>query len=113
MKYMVMFTRSAWEDAGPEDERQKAYAAIMEWWGRLAGQRKIVEGYQLEPAHTATTVVLDRGESTIIDGPFMEAKETIGGYGIFDVADLDEAIAIARTFPSPSNRVEIRPVVVR
>ena len=47
------------------------------------------------------------------DGPFIEAKETIGGYGIFEVADLDEAIAIARTCPVPIGKVEIRPVVER
>ena len=113
MKYMVMFTRADWEDTAPEAERQQLYARIGEWWGRLAGQGKIVEGYQLQPAQTATTVVLDHGASTIIDGPFMEAKETIGGYGIFEVADLDEAIAIARTCPVPIGKVEIRPVVER
>ena len=113
MKYMVLFTRADWEDTAPEAERQQLYAAVGEWWGRLASQGKIVEGYQLQPAQTATTVVLDHGASTIIDGPFMEAKETIGGYGIFEVADLDEALALARTFPSPSGKVEVRPVVER
>ncbi len=43
----------------------------------------------------------------------MEAKESIGGYGILEAADLDEAIAIARTFPSPSSKVEVRPVIER
>jgi hypothetical protein len=43
----------------------------------------------------------------------MESKETIGGYGIVDVVDLDEALALVRTFPSPSGKVEIRPVVER
>jgi len=113
MKYMVMLTRGEWEDTAPEDEKQKMFATIGEWWGRLAGQGKIVEGYQLQPAHTATTVVLNHGQSNIIDGPFMESKETIGGYGIFDVADLDEVIAIARTFPVPNGKAEVRPVVER
>ena len=113
MKYMVMFTRAEWEDAAPPDEREKHYATIGEWWGQLASQGKIVEGYQLQPVNTATTIVLGDGESMIIDGPYMESKETIGGYGIFDVADLDEAIAIVRTFPSPGGRAEVRPVVQR
>jgi hypothetical protein len=43
----------------------------------------------------------------------MEAKEAIGGYGIVDVADLDEAIAIGRSFPMPDGKVEVRPVVPR
>ena len=113
MKYMVLFTRADWEDGAPEDERQQHYAEIGEWWGRLASQGKIVEGHQLQPAQTSTTVVLDHGQSTIIDGPFMEAKETIGGYGIFEVADLDEALALVRSFPSPTGKAEVRPVVQR
>jgi hypothetical protein len=113
MKYMLMFTRDAWQDTASEDELQKMFADMSQWWGRLASQGKVNEGYPLQPPHTATTVVLDHGQSTMIDGPFMEAKETIGGYGIFEVADLDEAIAIARTCPVPIGKVEIRPVVER
>ncbi len=113
MKYMVMFTRAAWEDTGPVDEQHKRYTQIGEWWGKLAAQGKIGEGHQLQPPHTATTVVLNRGQSQIMDGPFMEAKEAIGGYGIFEVADLDEAIALVRTFPSPESKAEIRPVLQR
>ena len=43
----------------------------------------------------------------------METKETIGGYGIIDVPDLDSAIAIARTWPAVGHKVEIRPVAAR
>lgn len=113
MKYMLMFTRAEWQDTASEDELRKMYADMGEWWGRLASQGKVGEGYPLQPPHTATTVVLNGGQSTIMDGPFMESKETIGGYGIFDVADLDEALAIARTCPVPIGKVEIRPVVQR
>jgi hypothetical protein len=113
MKYMVMLTRGAWEDSGSDEERQRIYGTIVEWWGRQAADGKIVDGLQLQPAHTATTVVLDRGSSTLVDGPFMEAKESIGGFAVVDVADLDEAIAIWRTFPSPDGKAEIRPVLIR
>jgi hypothetical protein len=50
----------------------------------------------------------------VVDGPFSEAKESIGGFSIIDVPDLDAAIALARTWPSltfPGVRVEIRPIV--
>jgi hypothetical protein len=110
---MLMFTRDAWQDTASDAEIQQMYADMGEWWSRLASQGKVGEGYPLQPPHTATTVVLNRGQSTIIDGPFMESKETIGGYGIFDVPDLDDAIAIARTCPVPIGKVEIRPVVER
>ena len=79
----------------------------------LAKQGVLRDGYQLQPARTATTVHWERGKPMVTDGPFMEAKETIGGYGVLDVADLDEALAIARSFPAPSCKVEVRPVVER
>jgi hypothetical protein len=43
----------------------------------------------------------------------MEAKETIGGYGILDAADLDEAIALVRQLPPYGGKAEVRPVVER
>jgi hypothetical protein len=48
-----------------------------------------------------------------MDGPFMEAKETIGGYGVVEVDDLDAAIAIAKAWPGRGHKVEIRPIVPR
>jgi len=73
----------------------------------------MVAGQQLQPPETATTVVIERGQTLLLDRPLIEAKEAIGGYGILDVADLDEAIAIARTVPIPDGKVEVRPVVER
>jgi hypothetical protein len=114
MKYVVMLTRGAWEESGSEEERHQAYATIGEWWGGQVAQGKIVGGHQLQEPHTATTVVYGgAGTSTLVDGPFMEAKESIGGYAVIDVANLDEAIAIWRTFPSRDSKAEIRPVVER
>ena len=51
----------------------------------------------------------------MVDGPFSEAKEVIGGFSVIDVADLDAAIALARTWPAldvPGVSVEVRPMVV-
>ena len=47
----------------------------------------------------------------VTDGPFIEAKEQIGGYAAIEVADLDEALRMARTWPG-RGAVEIRPVMV-
>ena len=46
------------------------------------------------------------------NGPFL-ASEAVGGHGIFDVASIDEAVALLRTFPAPSGKLEIRPVLER
>jgi hypothetical protein len=50
------------------------------------------------------------GPGVVTDGPFLEGKEQIGGYAEIDVADLDEALEMARTWPGRGT-VEIRPVV--
>ena len=75
MKDMLLFTRDAWQEAASEDELQQMYADMGAWrgWGKLASQGKVREGYPLPPPQTTTTVVLKRGQSTIIDGPFMQA----------------------------------------
>jgi hypothetical protein len=43
----------------------------------------------------------------------MEVNETIGGYGLIDVADLDEALAIVRSYPAPDCKIEVRAIVER
>jgi len=63
----------------------------------------------MRPSSTATTVRLDRGEPVIIDGPFVEGKEIVSGYVEIEVADLDEALQAAKTWPG-CPVVEIRPV---
>ncbi|HET9879860.1 MAG TPA: YciI family protein [Candidatus Limnocylindria bacterium] len=112
MKYMVLIasTPDGW-DALPEDEQRALYGRIGEWWGEHTAAGRIVEGHQLQPADTATTVrIAADGEVAVTDGPFVEAKEVVGGYAIIDVPDLDAAIAMWRTWPSP-DLCEIRPVV--
>ncbi len=110
MKYMLLLARSDEEwDALSDDQRD--YPAIARWFGDLAQRGVLLGGEELQPARTATTVIWDGGQPLLTDGPFVEAKETIGGFGIVDVPDLDEAIEIAKTWPAPGHKVEIRPIV--
>jgi hypothetical protein len=113
MKYMLLITQGEWLETGPEQQQQQVMATLMGWWGNLAAQGKLKDGNQLQPPHTATTVVIDHGQSMLLDRPLMEAKEAIGGYGLIDVADLDEAIAIARSYPVPDCKIEVRAIVER
>jgi hypothetical protein len=112
MKYMLLLLRSdeEWEAMG-EDGRD--YGSIMAFWGRLAQAGQLLGGEELQPARTATTVSWASDRPIVTDGPFMEAKETIGGFGIIDVADLDAAIEIARSWPAHGHKLEIRPIVQR
>lgn len=113
MKYVLLLTRGAWQENGTEAERARVFAGIGEWFGKLHANGTYVEGRQLQPPHTATTVVLERGTSTTFDRPLLEAKEAIGGYVVVDVPDLDAALALAKSFPMPDGKVEVRPVVER
>ncbi len=114
MKYMMLIAGSeeAWDALSP-DESQQMMERIGGWWGEHSAAGRIIEGHQLQSVATATTVRRNGdGAATVTDGPFMEGKEVVGGYGILDVADLDEAIAIASSWPAP-DVLEIRPIVER
>jgi hypothetical protein len=73
-------------------------------------------GAELLGPETATTVHhAEGGQRVVVDGPFSEAKENIGGFSVIDVPDIDAAIALVKTWPMlelPGNSVEIRPMVV-
>ena len=114
MKYIMLIAgEEAAEASGSGEERQAAYQRVEQWWNDLTASGKIVAGHELQPSSTATTVRVGAdGSSTVTDGPFVEAKEMVGGYGILDVADLDEALSIASTWPGQAT-LEIRPIVTR
>jgi hypothetical protein len=114
MKYLLQnFPGRSFEEFEQlsEDERQairNEYLAIHQLPGVLGGE-------QLQPAETATTVRSQNGETLLIDGPFIDAKEHVGGFILVDVADLDAALAIAAQIPAVrmGGAVEVRPLVER
>jgi hypothetical protein len=112
MKYVLLFVETEQFErdlqAMSQADRDRAYELAGKWFADHAD--KITGGNKLRPAHTATTVRLDRGsEPLITDGPFVEGKEVISGYSEIEVADLDEALRIVRTWPG-CPIVEIRPL---
>jgi hypothetical protein len=114
MKYMMLIADV--EDGMPHtsEEDEAVYARIGAWWAEQAAAGRIVEGHELQPSSTATTVRIGPdGATTVTDGPFLEGKEMVGGYGILDVPDLDAALALASSWPGRAATLEIRPVVER
>ena len=75
----------------------------------------IVSGEQLQPIETATTVRVQNGETLLTDGPFVDAKEHVGGFIVVEVDDLDAALEIAARIPAArmGGAVEVRPLVER
>lgn len=97
--------------AGDGDNDEKVMEGVGAWWGKYSQSGAIVGGERLQPSSHATTVRFDGGAPRIVDGPFAETKETIGGYAIVEVADLDAALEMAKSWPA-SPTVEIRPIWV-
>ncbi len=111
MKYMLMFVNSdTWEQTSSPEEVKRGYEAVMKWWGENSAAGRILDGEQLKPTRTATTVRKRDGRITVTDGPFIETKESLGGFAIVNVPDLDAAIALAKSWPGLET-VEIRPLV--
>jgi hypothetical protein len=75
----------------------------------------VIGGDQLQPVETATTVRVEDGETLLTDGPFVDAKEHLGGYLLVEADDLDAALEIAARVPAArmGGAVEVRPLVER
>jgi hypothetical protein len=77
----------------------------------LRGNGHLLESQQLEAPATAKTVRIRNGRTSVVDGPFAETKEMLGGYNIIEAPNLDEAVRIASEFPwTETGCVEIRPI---
>ncbi len=114
MKYVLMFAGSTeeqeqWEKLSKE-QMETAYQRVNHWFEEHSKAGRIVGGEELRGPGTATTVRHKNGKVTITDGPFIEAKEVIGGFAVVEVKDLDEALSMAKSWPGGST-VEVRPVV--
>ena len=115
MKYVLMYTsRPDLAAAVPPEQQQQTYAAIYGWFQTHASV--ITDsGAELKGPETATSVKTgENGEVVVVDGPFSEAKESVGGFSVIDVPDLDAAIAIVKEWPAlgyPGVAIEIRPMV--
>ena len=92
-QFILMFRGKDWDEAVPPEELQALMDRFMDWAQGLIDSGKVRGGQAL--ARSAVTVTR-RG---VVDGPFTEAKEMIGGYSIIAVDTLEEAIEIAKTAP--------------
>jgi hypothetical protein len=113
VKYVLLFCGTD-EDAAAfagmsEPELRERYAQVAAWFS--ANQTRIGGTNQLAGPETATSVRFGpAGPPVVTDGPFLEGKEQIGGYAEIEVADLDEALEMAKTWPGRGT-VEIRPLI--
>jgi hypothetical protein len=112
MKYMLLIYSNEAEMAtmSPADigHRMQAYGAYAE---ALHKAGVSVGGDRLRPSAAATTVRVADGKPQVLNGPYAETREQLGGYFTIDVPDLDAALAWAARCPGASHGVvEVRPL---
>jgi hypothetical protein len=112
MKYMLLIyhEEQSW-DSVSEAERQQIYGEYRKLQEQLESRGQFVDGSELQPVTTATTVRVRDGKELVTDGPFAETHEQLGGYFLINAENLDEATSIAAQIPSArTGTVEIRPL---
>ena len=112
MQYLLLLhaAESGWTNMTPEQQQQgmAAYTAFSEALTKAGAMKGL---NRLQPVATATTVRVVDGKTQVLDGPYADSKEQLGGYYLIEAPDLDAAISWAARCPTSSHGVvEVRPV---
>jgi hypothetical protein len=112
MKFLLLvYNEEAALDALPEGRFDSMMHDCLVHADELAEQGTLLGSQQLEPAASAKSVRIRSGRTSVVDGPFAETKEILGGYNIIEAADIDEAVRIAAGFPwATTGCIEVRPI---
>lgn len=112
MQYLLMLysDESGWTRMTPA-EQQQGIAAYQAYTEALKKAGVFVGSNRLSPISSATTVRLVNGKTQVLDGPYTDTKEQVGGYYLIDVPNLDSALSWAARCPGAGHgTVEVRPV---
>jgi hypothetical protein len=112
MQYLLMLysDQSQWNKMTQAEQQQgmaayRAYTEALQAAGAFKGSNR------LQPTSASTTVRVVNGKSQVLDGPFADTKEQLGGYFLIEAPDLDAALSWAARCPGASHgTVEVRPV---
>jgi hypothetical protein len=114
MRYVLMIYQGKdWPDV-PTAEKNRVHAACGAWHEGLVKSGHARGAFGLQAPATATTLRTAKGEILVSDGPFIETKEVLGGFEMIECRNLDQALAMAKTFPALRSghcHVEVRPLV--
>ena len=109
MKYMLLVYGA--EDVWTQAEREQCMQDSIALCHELQAKGQYLGASPLHSVTTATSVRIREGKRLITDGPFAETAEQLGGYFLIEVANLDQALAVAARIPGgKKGTVEIRPV---
>jgi hypothetical protein len=112
MQYLLLLyaAEAGWANMS-KAEQEQGVAAYMAYSQALKEAGVLKGSNRLQPISTATTVKVANGKSQVLDGPYVDSKEQLGGYYLIDVPDLDSAISWAARCPGASHgTIELRPV---
>ena len=112
MRFMMLMIPLGYETASPDVELDpERMKAMMKYNEALKDAGVLITLDGLHPPSIGARVSFEGGKPLVTDGPFIEAKEVLGGYWMIDVASREEAIAWAKRCPAGANEViEIRQV---
>ena len=107
--YMLIFRGNEWHNGLSPEEMQKISDQWMAWFKGLTDDGRALAGNPLEPRGK----IVSGAEGRVVDGPFAESKEAVGGYFLLQVGSMEEAVAIAQKCPGLpyGAKVEVRPVM--
>lgn len=116
MRYMMFIKHG--EDYKIEDVPQSLFAAMGEFVGEAMKNGSMIDTAGLQPTAKGKRVRLEGGKIHVIDGPFVETKEVVGGYALVEAKSYDEALALATRFmdlhrihwPAFQGECEVRPL---
>ena len=97
MRYMMMVKANSYYEAGTPPS-QELMAEIGKLGAEAMKAGKLISTGGLAPSSASTRITLRKGKRSVVDGPFGETKELIGGFAIFDVASKEEALEHAHKF---------------
>ena len=109
-EYMLLFRGPHWDKDLSTDELQQTMDKVMAWFERL-DQRGKVKGAQ--PLSAQGRTISGTNGRFVVDGPFTETKEAVGGYLVLQADSFEEAVEVARTNPALRYgvSVEVRPIL--
>jgi hypothetical protein len=108
---MLVYTDDSMLQELPEGEYDRLMHGCITHADELKGEGKLLESQQLEAGNTAKSLRVRNGRASVVDGPFAETKEILGGFNLIEAADIDEAVRMAMEFPwARFGCIELRPV---
>jgi hypothetical protein len=112
MQYLLMiYGNEAAQQKASKADNDKMMAAYGAYYEAMKKAGVVKTGERLRPSADATTVRVANGKNKVLNGPYAETKEQLGGFFIVDVPDLDAAISWAARCPGASHgTMEVRPI---